>query len=209
MQITISGYDTPQELRAACAAIEYLLDNPAEGLRPIDPPVLADPTDPVGDTPPPPAVASDDTPPPPAVASTTTAGDDDDDGGDSPPPIGDLDSAGMPWDERIHTKQRTTIKDGTWKLTRGVDPELVKRVRAEYAASAAEPPAPASAAEPPAPGGAIKWVDVLGKVMDAKKSGSINQEQLERACAELGVGTFAALVGHPDKYEMFLMTAGL
>lgn len=42
-----------------------------------------------------------------------------------------LDSAGMPWDERIHASSRATVADGTWKLKRGVDPELVAQVRGE------------------------------------------------------------------------------
>ena len=41
-----------------------------------------------------------------------------------------LDSAGFPWDERIHASSRATVADGTWKLKRGVDHALVEQIRA-------------------------------------------------------------------------------
>lgn len=46
-------------------------------------------------------------------------------------PTADLDSAGLPWDERIHAGTKTTNKDGTWKTRRGVDKALVEQVKAE------------------------------------------------------------------------------
>lgn len=41
------------------------------------------------------------------------------------------DSAGMPWDSRIHAATRATVADGTWRSRRGVEPELTKEVEAE------------------------------------------------------------------------------
>lgn len=43
----------------------------------------------------------------------------------------DFDSAGMPWDERIHASSRATVADGTWRKKRGVSDELVAEVEAE------------------------------------------------------------------------------
>ena len=34
------------------------------------------------------------------------------------------DSAGLPWDARIHNKSKTTKKDGTWKLAKGIEEKL-------------------------------------------------------------------------------------
>lgn len=42
-----------------------------------------------------------------------------------------LDSSGIMWDARIHASTRTKISDGTWKMKRGVEPELVAQVMAE------------------------------------------------------------------------------
>ena len=42
-----------------------------------------------------------------------------------------LDSSGLMWDARIHASTRTKVQDGTWKMKRGVEPELVAQVMAE------------------------------------------------------------------------------
>ncbi|MCK4871057.1 MAG: hypothetical protein KAS93_08110 [Gammaproteobacteria bacterium] len=42
-----------------------------------------------------------------------------------------LDSAGFPWDERIHDLKRVRNTDGTWRLGRKIDKELIDEVRAE------------------------------------------------------------------------------
>lgn len=47
-----------------------------------------------------------------------------------------LDSEGLPWDKRIHASTRTKrIGDDTWKLMKGVDKDLVERVKAELRAT--------------------------------------------------------------------------
>lgn len=38
------------------------------------------------------------------------------------------DSAGMPWDARIHQKGKSKKKDHTWKLQKGIDPAIVQGV---------------------------------------------------------------------------------
>lgn len=42
-----------------------------------------------------------------------------------------LDTEGVPWDERIHTKARTKVRAGTWKLKKGSDADVVSKVKAE------------------------------------------------------------------------------
>lgn len=43
----------------------------------------------------------------------------------------ELDSENLPWDVRIHSSSKAKIKDGTWKLKRNLDPQLVEEVKAE------------------------------------------------------------------------------
>lgn len=68
----------------------------------------------------------------------------------------EVDSAGLPWDRRIHSSAKSKIKDGTWKKLRGVDDALVAQVEAELrqsmnpVAPVAEP-VQAAAPMPPAP----------------------------------------------------------
>lgn len=48
-----------------------------------------------------------------------------------------LDSAGFPWDARIHTANKAVIGDGTWRKKPGVDMALYASVQAEWTASQA------------------------------------------------------------------------
>lgn len=50
-----------------------------------------------------------------------------------------LDSAGLPWDGRIHSREKTVIKDGTWKYKRGVDDATIAQVEAALRALMAIP----------------------------------------------------------------------
>lgn len=107
-------------------------------------------------------------PPPPPADSQATGPSTQSSAPPSPEPnvTAMFDKAGMPWDARIHQKGRSQKKDGTWKLQKGIAPELVQSVTAELAAkrlplsvqspllpSTAQPPATsaASSALPPPP----------------------------------------------------------
>ena len=46
--------------------------------------------------------------------------------------MNDLDSEGLPWDERIHTSARTKVKDGSWKIKRGVTDLEANKIKATY-----------------------------------------------------------------------------
>lgn len=80
--------------------------------------------------PPPPSTSSVDTaaPRPPAPPASTAAG-------VSTVVSVEVDSAGMPYDARIHQKGKGKKKDLTWKLIKGIDPAVVAAVTAELAAS--------------------------------------------------------------------------
>lgn len=86
----------------------------------------------------------------------------------------ELDKRGIPWDERIHSRGRSLNADGTWRMKRGVDDDLVRQVEAEYIHpddQAPAAPAPAPAAPPPAPAPAIETklelVDANGPTLEA------------------------------------------
>lgn len=69
------------------------------------------------------------------------------------------DSAGVPWDSRIHSTPATAKADGTWRARRGVDPATAARITAELLSTVNAPAAPApvvtapvaAAPAPPAP----------------------------------------------------------
>lgn len=98
----------------------------------------------------------------PAIPSAPAASDTDSDENESSANTSDvsgvLDSAGQPWDARIHSGGKSLIADGTWRIKKGTDPKLVEQVRAEHAGKAAAsgaapaiPAAPSTAPADPAP----------------------------------------------------------
>ena len=62
-----------------------------------------------------------------------------------------VDSAGLPWDERIHARTKAIVNDGTWRKRRGVDDNLVRQVEAELRARAVTMPRPEPMFTDPAP----------------------------------------------------------
>jgi len=89
-----------------------------------------------------------------AVNMYGSSPDEDDETLNTAPPA--TDSAGMPWDERIHAPSKGTIKDGTWRAKKGVSDELKAQVTAELSATTAPPmptaqPTPQATTAPPMP----------------------------------------------------------
>lgn len=117
MTITISvtnpAEHQPSELRAIAHFLNVLAAN-REGGKTLE---VATP----GNGPAP--SVSVDTPPPVADADA------DDEPNTSTPP--EVDSAGYPWDARIHSANKSIVADGTWRKKKGVDPSLVDQVQAE------------------------------------------------------------------------------
>lgn len=72
-----------------------------------------------------------------------------------PPPVAtpSLDSAGLPWDARIHSSQKATNVDGTWRKKRNVEDAVVYSVEGELRALMAVPqqPLPATTVHPTIP----------------------------------------------------------
>lgn len=66
---------------------------------------------------------------------------------------GDVDSTGLPWDERIHAETKAKNKDGSWRNRRGVDKTVIASVETQLRAALpprVEQPAPAPFTPPPA-----------------------------------------------------------
>ena len=62
-----------------------------------------------------------------------------------------VDSAGSPWDGRIHSSSRATVADGTWRQRRNLAPEVLASVQAELKAVMGAPSVPSVPKPPIAP----------------------------------------------------------
>jgi hypothetical protein len=69
----------------------------------------------------------------------------------SPAPGVELDVRGLPWDARIHSRGKSKLANGQWKLARGIDPNLVTQVENELRAVMAVPTPTAAPATPAVP----------------------------------------------------------
>lgn len=128
----------------------------------------------------------------------------------------ELDSAGLPWDERIHASTKTKIANGQWKSKRGLnDPAFVKRVEDELrgVASAPTPPAPPAAPVPPAPPGpvseaaavfappaapAVTFEQFMGRLTYAMSAG-LGMADVQAACVAHGLASVVDLQKEPAK----------
>ena len=64
----------------------------------------------------------------------------------------ELDSNGIPWDVRIHARNKSQTPSGVWKLGRNLSTEYVKQVLAELRGASSVPtPPPAPVPMPPVP----------------------------------------------------------
>lgn len=158
-----------------------------------------------GETPEPPA--------PPAPEPTAEA----------PTPTGvDVDSDGLPWDERIHAGSRKKLaKTDQWKKKRGVSDEEIARVEAELRqvmAIPAEQPAPVATTEAPQPPAATEqpaapappapvapaptttdftgwgWQEFMAEFMQR----GMDHSQATEACKAHGIDSTAVLATRPD-----------
>jgi hypothetical protein len=57
----------------------------------------------------------------------------------------EVDAEGIPWDKRIHSSSKAKVKNGTWKIARGVSDEQANPIKAELKARVASAPAAAKA----------------------------------------------------------------
>lgn len=105
-------------------------------------------------------------------------------------PLVELDTAGKPWDVRIHVSTKTKMKSGVWKVKPGTPPELVESVRNEAPAPTLAGPAKIHATEP-------RSVPELAQyIADKITDGSTTQTQVDAALTELGVKQLTDYTGH-------------
>jgi len=141
----------------------------------------------------------------------------------------ELDSAGNPWDSRIHTVKRTKNQNGTWKLRRGVDKNLVAQIAAERAggqhlANVAEAAVAEAVTQPATPATPITlpvtpapvattgatWPVVLQKVTAATTAGTLDQAKKDAFLVANGItGGIALLAARADLFDAFLAEMGL
>lgn len=112
-----------------------------------------------------------------------------------PETTGELDSAGVPWDERIHARTKTKIADGTWKKKRGVDDAVVTQVMAEI--TGGTPTTPETTPPPPAPSTGSK-ITTFPELMQAITGAQLHPDRVIEACNSHNVEQVALLATRPD-----------
>lgn len=133
-------------------------------------------------------------------------------------PVGtpaDLDSAGCPWDARIHTSNKATIGDGTWRKKPGVDPTLFESVKAELmgnvpAAPAATGVASTSTSSETGAGTApalLTGNDVMARAMEIQMADGTKSAALFQAIQ--GAGITAGPMGLPGCTDQAVLAAAL
>jgi hypothetical protein len=124
-----------------------------------------------------------------------------------------LDSAGFPWDKRIHSSSHAQNTNGTWRAQRGVSLSVVAEVEAELRQqygimSKADkqapppPPQPAAAADiVPVPAAAstptsasdITFPAFVAKLSAAIQNNKLTEAEFTQTCAFAGVGNLTLL----------------
>ena len=123
-----------------------------------------------------------------AVNMYGSSPDEDDETLNTAPPA--TDSAGMPWDERIHAPSKGTIKDGTWRAKKGVSDELKAQVTAELSATTA-PPMPTAQPTPQATTAPqSEFQSFMEKMQPIMQSGAVDAAYLSGLTSEIA-GAFA------------------
>ena len=217
MRISVdTAVDSADDLRLAAATIQAMADVKQAGA----PVVVAQQIARVGTE----GAAPAPIPPPPAAP--IEAGDDDDSAASAVPPppnaAPEYDSAGWPYDARIHTKTRAKKMDGTWKLAKGIDKDIVAKVTEENtgrrdpmhtgAALPPAPPPPVSVPPAPAPGappaaGApsvpgsadapMTFVTFMKWLTPLRNSGKLAADTIASAMATVGLTEVRELTAHP------------
>lgn len=129
-------------------------------------------------------------------------------------PAVELDGLKLPWDERINTDAKTKLKsDDSWKLKRGVAPELVEQVRGELKAAMGhgittdeaatlETSATTETVVPPVPPAETTGVTTfpgLVKYITGKcNAGVVQPQQIENVLAKYEIASLPLVAARPD-----------
>lgn len=114
---------------------------------------------------------------------------------------GELDSAGNPWNSTIHTGAKTKIANGTWKLIRNVDKNLVKNVLASNGTQPPPPPPPTLPSDNNENGGTIQKITKI--VSENLISGAVTIEQIEAVAKSIGADSYSSVVIKPELWDKF------
>lgn len=134
----------------------------------------------------------------------------------------EVDTDGLPWDERIHAGTKTRNADGRWKAKKGInDPALVERVKAELRTRMAsgvakapdvpalpQPPAPfappaasSQPAQPVAPSASASpttFEDFVLRTTQAVRAGVLPNDSVQAACVAHNLPSVVSLQQYPD-----------
>ena len=187
IRVTVDPTDT-NALRAASDLLLKIAGEPVKEVIVNKPPAMGATNEVIIDPP----------PPPDPVAA------------DWPRPVNGVmvDSAGLPWDARIHNgNKKCTARAGTWMYRRGGDKDAIPGVEAELRAAMATPVTPAAApvaTEPPppppepvavAPMSFPEFIQYAGTFDDKYRT----QEGLNELCTKVGLPSIGLLASQPHK----------
>lgn len=119
----------------------------------------------------------------------------------TPSPAADVrDSAGLPWDKRIHAETRARNADGTWRQRRNLDPAAKAAVEAELRGAPPMPPTAAPVPMPPtaAAGAPGTLPDLMLQLSPHIASGALTLQAITDACVAAGVPSLALLGARPE-----------
>lgn len=140
---------------------------------------------------------------------------------EQPGPAAELDRDGLPWDQRIHAGSKALNVDGTWRLKRNTDPDLIESVKAELKAAmsapgpatappAAEQPGQASPpveqpgpASPPPPPAAddlppVSFAGFVQAITKKQAAGVLTVQEVAEACQKSGLASMPLLAARAD-----------
>lgn len=131
-------------------------------------------------------------------------------------PINDVDIRGLPWDYRIHARGRTKNAKGEWKISRGVNPDLVTKVEAELFQSlfiskipqdtpsieptVVVPPPPLTIEAPKT----MEFPEFMSCITSAVSAGKIQHEELRKIAKDLGLPSLPIISTRPDLIPQFM-----
>lgn len=123
----------------------------------------------------------------------------------------EIDTEGLPWDSRIHTRTKTKTADGHWKKQRGVGGNVVKKIEEELrAAHGITSPVPSVAPEPhvvltppppppfPTQEKAPDFADLMTVVTAAITAGRLMREQVVDVLEPYGISALPVVATRPD-----------
>ena len=138
-----------------------------------------------------------------------------------PVPGIERDRRGLPWDGRIHASSRARVADGTWRMRRGVDDMVIKKVEAELKAAWGSSPLPVTPEPivevlppappvvevlPPAP--PVNPDDVKNLIMEVTRRG-LSPEVVSDACNKAVIPGLPGLSNRPEMARPVAMILGV